>query len=143
MSLVFHDVIMVALMDRDIWEKHRQRQEAAAEAARTGAGPELTFAASMLACVAAWGAMHHTLEAALIRPAVTTLIFALAAVLAIAFWRRKPNPNKVTYTDVAGALTLTGICMAATIDPHEFIQIMFSESSAVTSSEPVSQRRDS
>lgn len=123
-------------------DKHGQRRWGTVDDHHSGSGPELAFAASTLACVAAWGAMHHTFDAALIRPAIATVIFALAAVIALAAWRyRKADPNNVTYADVAGALTLIGMCVASTIDPHEFVHVVFAEG-ATASIEPMSQRRD-
>ena len=123
-------------------DKHGQRRWGTVDNHHSSSGPELAFAASTLACIAAWGAMHHTFEPVLIRPAITTVILALAAVIALAAWRhRKLDPNNVTYADVAGALTLIGMFVASTIDPHEFVRVVFAES-ATASVEPMSQRRD-
>lgn len=131
-------------MDRKTSEqgKHGQRRWGTADDHHSGIGPELSFAACTLACIAAWGAMHHTFEQSLIRPAITTLIFVLASVIALAAWRhRRMDPNNLTYADVAGALTLIGMGVASTIDPHEFVRVVFSEGSTA-SIEPPAQRRD-
>ena len=54
-------------------------------------------------------------------PAVATLLLVLAAGFAVVAWRqRSEDPARVTYTDVAGALTLIGLCAAATIDPTKW-----------------------
>jgi hypothetical protein len=34
------------------------------------------------------------------------------------------NRNQVTYADVAGALTLIGLCAAATIDPDQMVRLV-------------------
>ena len=87
-------------------------------------GPELAFAGATLAGFAAWVASSMTLPPGLIMPAVATLFLALAAALSVTAWRRKTDPNHVTYADVAGALTLIGICAAATIDPDQLVRLV-------------------
>ena len=34
------------------------------------------------------------------------------------------DPDNVTYADVAGALTLIGLCAAATIDPEQMVRLV-------------------
>jgi hypothetical protein len=134
----------VTSMDRKTSKQGRngQRRWGTADDHHSSSGPELAFAASTLACVAAWSAIHHTFEPALVRPAITTLIFVLAAVIGVFAWQyRKADPNNVTYADVAGVLTLIGMCVASTIDPHDFVRTVFSEG-ATASMEPMTQRRE-
>ena len=90
-----------------------------------GIGPELAFAGATLAGVAAWGALKQTLSPDLVMPAIATVLLLLAAALAVAGWRyRGMDPNRVTYIDVAGALTLIGLCVAATIDSEQMVLIV-------------------
>jgi hypothetical protein len=120
--------------------RHDQRRWGTADDNHSGVGPELAFAGSTLACVAAWGAMHSTLAPVLIRPAIATLIFVLAAIIAVVAWRhRRMDPNNVTYADVAGALTLIGMFVTSTIDPHEFVRVVFGD---WTSMEPAGPKLD-
>ena len=60
----------------------------------------------------------------LIMSAVATVFLAFAAALAMVAWRREVDPDQVTYTDVAGALTLIGVCAAATIDPDQLVRLV-------------------
>jgi hypothetical protein len=89
---------------------------------RRALGPELAFGAAVFASFAAWGASTMTLPPDLIMPVVATLFLGFAAVLAM-FARRDRNldSGQVTYADVAGALTLIGLCAAATIDPDQMV----------------------
>ena len=86
-------------------------------------GPELAFAGATLAGFAAWAASSVTLPPGLIMPAVATVFLAFAAALAMVAWRREVDPDQVTYADVAGALTLIGVCAAATIDPDQLVRL--------------------
>lgn len=88
-------------------------------------GPKLAFGGAVFASFAAWGASTVTLPPDLIMPLVATLFLGFAAVLAIFDRRHRDlNSNQVTYADVAGALTLIGICAAATIDPDQMVRLV-------------------
>ena len=90
-----------------------------------GIGPELAFAGATFAGFAAWGAARASLPPDLVMPAITTLFLVLAAFLGVVAWRhRGMDPNHVTYADVAGALTLIGLCAAATIDPEQMVRLV-------------------
>ena len=58
-------------------------------------------------------------------PVVATLFLGFAAVMAM-FGRRNRglDSGRVTYADVAGALTLIGLCAAATIDPDQMVRLV-------------------
>jgi hypothetical protein len=92
---------------------------------RRALGPELAFGAAVFASFAAWGASTVTLPPDLIMPVVATLFLGFAAVLAMFGARnRDPDSGQVTYADVAGALTLIGLCAAATIDPDQMVRLV-------------------
>jgi hypothetical protein len=58
-------------------------------------------------------------------PVVATLFLGFAAVLAMVGRRNRDlDSNQVTYADVAGALTLIGLCAAATIDPDQMVRLV-------------------
>jgi hypothetical protein len=68
-----------------------------------------------------------TPAADLVVPIVATLLFVFAAALAGVAWRRGgENVARVTYADVAGALTLIGICVAATIEVEQLVRVVAS-----------------
>ena len=88
-------------------------------------GPELAFGGAVFASFAAWGASTVTLPPDLIMPVVATLFLGFAAVLAMFARRdRDLDSGQVTYADVAGALTLIGLCAAATIDPDQMVRLV-------------------
>jgi hypothetical protein len=92
---------------------------------RRALGPELAFGGAVFASFAAWGASTVTLPPDLIMPVVATLFLVFAAVLAMFGHRyRDPESGHVTYADVAGALTLIGLCAAATIDPDQMVRFV-------------------
>ena len=87
--------------------------------------PQLGFFAAILTVVAVWSVSRATLQADLVMPLVSTSLLALATGFGVAAWRRGwMDPNGVTYRDVAGALTLIGLCAAATIEPEQMVRII-------------------
>ena len=94
-----------------------------------GNGPRLAFAASILAGLAAWAALIITTTPHLALPAAATLMLVVAAGLAaLARRREREDPTRVTYMDVAGALTLIALCVAATIEPEQLVRLVESDS---------------
>jgi hypothetical protein len=89
-----------------------------------GLGPQLGFAAAMVAGFAAWMTSQATLPPDAVMPVVSTLLLILAGAFALMAWRHgSTDPDNVTYRDVAGALTLIGICAAATIDSEQMMRL--------------------
>lgn len=98
-----------------------------AQIPRTGIGPQLGFAAAILLSFIALSAARVTLPPDAVMPAISTLVLVLAGGFALIAWgRRGMDPNNVTYVDVAGALTLIGLCAAATIDPDQMVRLVSS-----------------
>jgi hypothetical protein len=68
----------------------------------------------------------------LMLPVASTLFFALALVtvlvaLIASRGRYAREADHITYWDVAGALTLFGICVASQIDPDQMVRLVESE----------------
>ena len=92
-------------------------------------GPQLTFAGAIFAGLAIWTGLSATLPPDLVVPIMATLSFGFAAAMAVVAWLRGfENPACVTYADVAGAITLIGVCIAATIDPEQMVRIIAGDS---------------
>jgi ABC-type Fe3+-siderophore transport system permease subunit len=90
-----------------------------------GIGPQLGFAAATFSVFAAWAGLIVAIPAALVMPVIATMLFVFATVFALVAWRhRGEDPTRVTYMDVAGAMTLIGLCAAATIDPDQLVRIV-------------------
>jgi hypothetical protein len=90
-----------------------------------GYGPQFGFAAATFAGFAAWTGSVATLPPGFAAPIVTTVFLVMAGVFGLVAWRcRNDDPFNVTYTDVAGALTLIGLCASATIDPDPLLRLV-------------------
>src|SRR5262245_63536449 len=78
-------------------------------------GPEITFAATVLTGFAAMAAGTAMLASDLVLPVASTLFFALALLIALiaSHGQHAHGTDHITYWDVAGALTLFGICVSA------------------------------
>jgi hypothetical protein len=95
---------------------------------RSGApalGPQVTFAATLVAGLAAMAVSAATLPNDLVLPVVSTFCFVLAGLVAFgaAIRGRMPDRDPLTYWDVAGILTFIGICIAALIDPEQMVRL--------------------
>ena len=87
-------------------------------------GPQLAFAAATVAGFAAWAACGAMLPAGFAAPIVTSVFLVMAALLGFVAWFcRYEDPGNVTYRDVAGALTLIGLCASVTIDPDQLLRL--------------------
>ena len=108
---------------QSVWDRHQQRLASASHNA--GFGPQLGFVAATVAGFAVWGAANAALPQDAVMPVVATLFLIFAATFAVFAWMRGwMDPNGVTYRDVAGVLTLIGICAAATIDSEQMMRLV-------------------
>jgi len=90
-----------------------------------GYGPQFAFAATTFAGFAAWTGCVATLPPGFAAPIVTSLLLLMAGIFGLVAWRfRNDDPHNVTYMDVAGALTLIGLCAGATIDPDPLLRLV-------------------
>jgi hypothetical protein len=93
-----------------------------------GIGPQLGFAAATFSVFAAWSGLVVTVRPELVMPIVTTLLLVFAVVFGLIAWRRgAEDPTRVTYADVAGALTLIGLFAASTLDPDQVVRMVVGE----------------
>lgn len=89
-------------------------------------GPSLTFFAAIAATAAVAGTAARALPADYVLPLTSASLFVLAAVVAVFGWRQRKAREQaaLTYWDVAGALTLIGICAAALVEPEQMVRVM-------------------
>jgi hypothetical protein len=89
-------------------------------------GPQLAFAACVLASFATLAVSTTMLPRDLALPLTSTLLFVLAGLVAIAGWSggRASEHGPVTYQDVAGALTFIGTFAASLIDPDQMVRVV-------------------
>jgi|SRR5262245_43356535 len=89
-------------------------------------GPQIAFTATLLIACAAMGAGTQMLPGDFVLPAASTLFFVLAGLVAlVASCRpRAAEPDQLSYWDVAGALTLFGICVASQVEPDQMVRLI-------------------
>jgi len=89
-------------------------------------GPCSVFAAAVLTAVAALAFTTKMLPHGAVWPAISTLLFVFAALAAFVAWRfgRPSEHEALSYWDVAGALTLIGICAGALVDPDQLVRLV-------------------
>ena len=85
--------------------------------------PAAAFAAAILLVVLVFALTSGTISPDLVMPVVATTLFALAGVSAVLAWQLGGAATRLTYWDVAGALTFIGIVLAALIDPEQMVRI--------------------
>ncbi len=89
------------------------------------ADPRLLFVGALVLTVNTSAIAARTLPEGWAIPLGATLLFVLAGAMALLAWRRREsNPLQVNCWDVAGALTLIGICAAATIEPEQLVSLV-------------------
>jgi hypothetical protein len=98
----------------------------AQRAAPLARGPEIVFAATLLLAGVAMVASTQTLPGDFVLPVVSTLFFFLACLVALVASRgaRAAEQDQLTYWDVAGALTLFGICVASQVEPDQMVRLI-------------------
>ena len=90
-----------------------------------GYGPQLGFAVAVVVGFVAWSGLIVPIPGHFGMPLLATLFLIFAAVFGVIAWRhRHEDPARVTYADVAGALTLIGLFAACTIDPDQLVRIV-------------------
>ena len=87
-------------------------------------GPHIILAGALAAAVATAAVLDQSLSKDHVLPGVSTLLFALAAAVALIAWRRPTRGPRLCYWDVAGVLTFIGICVAAAIEPDQMVRLV-------------------
>jgi drug/metabolite transporter (DMT)-like permease len=91
-------------------------------------GPQIMFAAGLLLAAAAWIVAAWSFSSDLTLPLVATLLFLLAG---MAWSRETAARPRLSYWDVAGALTFIGIGATALIDPEQMLRLVGSAPSDI------------
>ena len=95
-------------------------------ASRWPRGPEFAFAGTLLIAFAGMVASTKMLPSDLVLPVVSTIFFVLACLVAVvaSLRDRACEQSRMTYWDVAGALTLFGICVASQVDAEQMVRFV-------------------
>lgn len=93
--------------------------------------PQIGFALALVAGCVAWASASTLLSADAAMPMVSTTLLLAAGAFGLIAWRaRQMDASNVTYSDVAGALMLIGVCVAATIDAEQIMRLVQSQNTA-------------
>ena len=91
-------------------------------------GPMATFTATVLIAIGTLVVAAVILPKDFALAATSTLFFAFAALVALVAWRLgQENERTLSYWDVAGALTLFGICAATLMDADQLVRLIESQ----------------
>jgi hypothetical protein len=97
-----------------------------------GFGPALTFGATVLLALCGLIVATAALPRDFALAATSSLFFVFAALVALVAWGIRDNGNQkfLSYWDVAGALTLIGICAATLMDSDQLVRLIESQRTA-------------
>jgi hypothetical protein len=104
------------------WYRHGDEQRVGNRAHR----PLMLFAVVILAGFALWTVLAMARGGDLVLPLVSAFLLCSAGLIAIVTWRHAQARDwrNVTYWDVAGALTLIGIGVAALVEPDQMVRLV-------------------
>ena len=95
------------------------------EATPKRADPRLLFGAALTFTLVFGVFATRLLPAGWALPLGVTLLFVLAGGMSLlGWWRRDEDREQINCWDVAGALTLIGVCAAATIEPEQLVPLL-------------------
>lgn len=108
-----------------ITDKTRQN----AQRGKAGAhGPAAAFGTTVLLALAALTVAALALPKDFALAAASSAFFAFAAIVALIAWRfGRTDDKSLSYWDVAGALTLFGICAATLMDSDQLVSLIESQ----------------
>jgi hypothetical protein len=88
-------------------------------------GPQVLFWIAVAAAFTILAGAVTALSSTLVAPVASTLLLVMAAAAALVGWLRdgRAEADRLTYWDVAGALTFVGIGAAALIDSEQLARI--------------------
>lgn len=95
-----------------------------ASAGHPATGPILALTGALTLTVSFAALSQPLLMQQALVPATVTFMFLLAAGLALVAWLRPIARRHFTYLDAAGLLTFIGICVAATVEPEQMVQLV-------------------
>jgi len=91
---------------------------------RPTTGPTIALTGALAAAAVFAAMLQPSLPHEALVPATVTLIFALAAGVALVAWLKPVPQRQFTYWDAAGVLTFIGICAAAMVEPEQMVQLV-------------------
>ena len=88
------------------------------------AGPVIALIGALAGTLAVAAALQPSTAREALAPTAAILIFLFAAAVALIAWLRPMARRQFTYWDAAGALTFIGICVTASVEPEQMVQLV-------------------
>lgn len=92
--------------------------------ARPTTGPVIALTGALAGTLAVAAVLQPQVAREALVPLAATLIFLFATVVAGLAWLRPMSRRQFTYWDAAGVLTFIGICVSATVEPEQMVQLV-------------------
>lgn len=93
-------------------------------AARPTTGPLIALTSALAGTLAVAAVLQPQVAREALVPMAASLIFLCAAALALIAWLRPKPRRQFTYWDAAGVLTFIGICVSASVEPEQMVQLV-------------------
>jgi ABC-type Fe3+-siderophore transport system permease subunit len=92
--------------------------------ARPTTGPTIALTSALAGTLAVAAVLQPQVAPEALVPMAASLIFLFAAVTALVAWLRPMSRRQFTYWDAAGLLTFIGICVSASVEPEQMVQLV-------------------
>ncbi|WP_068016517.1 hypothetical protein [Rhodoplanes sp. Z2-YC6860] len=91
---------------------------------RSATGPVIALTGALAGTLAVAATLQPSIAREALVPTAVCLLFLFAAAAAMIAWLRPMSRRQFTYWDTAGALTFIGICVTATVEPEQMVQLV-------------------
>lgn len=87
-------------------------------------GPVIALTGALAGTLAVAATLQPQVAREALVPMAASLIFLFAAAVALIAWLRPMSRRQFTYWDAAGVLTFIGICVSASVEPEQMVQLV-------------------
>jgi hypothetical protein len=91
---------------------------------RPATGPIIVLTAALAGTLAVAAVLQPQIAREALLPMAASLIFLFAAATALIAWLRPMSRRQFTYWDACGVLTFIGICVSASVEPEQMVQLV-------------------
>jgi hypothetical protein len=88
------------------------------------AGPVIALTGALAGTLGVAAVLEPSIARQALVPMAALLLFLFAAAVAMIAWLRPMSRRQFTYWDTAGALTFIGICVTASVEPEQMVQLV-------------------
>jgi hypothetical protein len=91
---------------------------------RPTTGPIVALTGALAGTLAVAAMLQPSVAREALVPLAASVIFLFAAAVALIAWLRPMSRRQFTYWDAAGVLTFIGICVSASVEPEQMVQLV-------------------